>query len=317
MESPEQTAILNNEVYTEVFEGLSQDQKCLPSKLFYDERGSELFEAICDLDEYYLTNVEASIMEHHIKEITHLLGEHVQLIELGSGNSQKTRFLLDNLQNMHSYMPVDISERYLNMVAHKLNVQYPDLKITPVAADYTQPFRLPDSSNPARKIIYYPGSTIGNFIPSKARKFLELIADLAGPGGGLLIGFDLKKDVQILEAAYNDSKGLTAAFNKNILVRLNNELGADFNPNQFRHHAFFNEEESRIEMHLVSCTEQRVRIDDVEVLFSQDESIHTENSYKYSLEAFRKLYSACFEIGTIWTDPQQQFCVQYLLPKDH
>lgn len=308
----ESVTLLDSQLYTEVCEGLSRPLKFLPSKLFYDKRGSELFEAICHTDEYYLTRTEIRIMENYIDEISTVIGEHVQLIELGSGSSRKTRILLDNLKNIYSYVPVDISESFLGRVSERLRAEYPGLKITPVAADYTRYFLLPGARPGARKIVYFPGSTIGNFTIEEAEGFIELTAQIAGDGGGLLIGFDLKKDASILENAYNDHEGLTATFNKNILVRINRELGANFNPALFKHKAFFNSWKSRIEMRLVSLVDQQVHIYDTPFYFAKGESIHTENSYKYTLEAFRKITSPFFKPLQVWTDYRQNFCVQFL-----
>ncbi len=296
----------------DVLEGLRKSQKTLPSKYFYDKKGSELFESICNLEEYYLTRTELEVMEENIHEITKKLGDHVQLIELGSGSSVKTRLLLNNLEHIASYVPVDISEEFLEEVTENLKNEYPDLIIKPVSADYTKPFDLPESKPGIKKIIYFPGSTIGNFTKEKANRFIASIADLVGENGGLLIGFDLIKDRDTLIAAYDDSKGITAAFNKNILAHINRELDADFDLNQFEHRAVFNEEASRIEMHLVSKIEQQIKIGGSEIQFFEGETIHTENSHKYSLASFRVMTAPYFEKALSWTDKQELFAIQYL-----
>ena len=296
----------------EVLTGLSKSQKTLPSKYFYDKRGSELFELICGLDEYYLTRTELNIMEENIDDIAEELGGHIQLIELGSGSSVKTRLLLDHLNSIHSYVPVDISDDFLAEVSENLQAEYPLLDIVPVAADYTQPFDLPKIKPGVRRIAYYPGSTIGNFTKQNAAEFLELIAELVGEDGGLLIGFDLLKDKETLIDAYDDSKGVTSEFNKNILKRLNRELNANFDLDLFEHHAVFNEEKSRMEMHLVSREGQSVIISGTRIHFEKGETIRTENSHKYSLESFKELTDSHFKTVETWTDSDKMFAIQFL-----
>jgi len=297
----------------DVLQGLRKPQKSIPSKYFYDEQGSRLFEQITELDEYYPTRTELNIMEKNLPEIVTLLGEKAILIELGSGSSRKTRLLLDEIPGLAGYVPVDISEEYLTKVSQTLRKEYPDLLIQPVCADYTNSLMIPDLRDSHRHyVLFYPGSTIGNFRPQKARKFLQNIAKLLNPGEGMLIGVDLVKDKEVIEAAYNDSKGVTAAFNKNLLLRLNRELGADFNPDHFSHSAFFNEKESRIEMHLISDRDQTVRVGEELFNFKEGESIHTENSYKYSLNKFRELVQPWFTVKRVWTDKDDYFSVQYL-----
>lgn len=300
----------------EVLHGLKQSQKQLPSKYFYDKRGSELFEKITRLEEYYPTRTEKKILRHNIEEIAECIGEHSVVIELGSGSSQKTRLLLNHIPNLSAYIPVDISDEYLQKVVQELRKEYPGLLIKPVCADYTQPFDLPEIERPFEYyVVFYPGSTIGNFRPEEARRFLKTIADFLVTGGGMLIGVDLKKDMKILERAYNDEKGITAAFNKNMLLRLNRELNSDFNLENFSHKALYNQEEGRIEMHLVSDTNQVVHLNGETVIFRKGETIHTENSYKYSLEEFRELVNDWFEIESVWTDEDQLFSMQYLVKK--
>lgn len=297
---------------TDVIEGLSKDQKTLPSKYFYDERGSELFELICELEEYYPTDAEVEIMEKNIEEIAELLGEKVQLIELGSGSSMKTRLLLVHLNKLAGYVPVDISEEFLLTVSEKLRSEYPDLNIDPVAADYTSTFKIPANSDAEKKVIYFPGSTIGNFIRSDVKSFLKTVSSMIGSGDGMLIGVDNKKDSQILERAYNDEKGITGEFNLNVLMRLNRELEADFDMEYFEHNALYNAGKGRVEMHLVSKKEQEVRVGGHLFSFRKGETIHTENSYKYTADEFSDLASDYFNLEHTWTDRRNYFNVHYL-----
>lgn len=298
----------------EVARGLRQTPKTLPCKFFYDERGSQLFDQICELPEYYPTRTESAIMCQHIIAIAKLCGPRCLLVEYGSGSSSKTRILLDHLTQPAAYVPIDIAREHLVHSAIALKVRYPKLQVLPVCADYTQRFTLPTpQTSAARVLVYFPGSTIGNFQPHEAQTFLAHIAQLCGPGGGLLIGVDLKKDTRILEPAYNDGQGVTAKFNLNLLRRMNDELGTDFNLNQFRHRAIYNKQVGRIEMHLISECEQTVHLDDLTIAFEPDEIITTEYSYKYSLEDFRQLARrAGLKVEQVWTDERQLFSVQYL-----
>lgn len=296
-----------------VLDGLQREPKSIPSKFFYDERGSKLFEAICELDEYYLTDTEIGIMCDNIEAIVQALGPNVRLVEYGSGSSRKTRILLDHLPDLAGYVPIDISREHLMEAAEQLAHAYPEVPILPVCADYTSTFELPEPDRPvARTVVYYPGSTIGNFTREAARDFLQHIAEVIGPEGGLLVGVDLQKDPDVLHAAYNDTKGITAAFNKNLLWRINRELGARFDPDRFRHEALYNEGEGRIEMYLVSETDQRVTVADMEISFRAGEAICTEYSHKYTLEGFAELAaSAGLSVQQVWTDEQSFFSVQY------
>ncbi len=298
----------------EVIAGLQQDTKTLPCKYFYDERGSLLFDLICDLPEYYPTRTEMGIMRAHVGEMTALLGPGCRLVEYGSGSSLKTRILLDNAPGLASYVPVDISREHLYKSACALSETYPNLEVLPVCADYTQDFTLPWGSRAVtHSVVYFPGSTIGNFPPKQAAQFLRQIADLCGAGGGLLIGVDLKKAPQILEPAYNDAQGVTAAFNLNLLSRINRELGANFDLTQWEHFACYNPFQGRIEMHLVSLCDQQVEISGTQTCFEQDEMIHTESSYKYGLEEFGCLAGkAGWKVEKVWTDADCLFSVQYL-----
>ncbi len=296
----------------EIISGLKKNPKQLPPKLFYDEKGSKLFEQISELDEYYPTRTELKIMEDNIEEIVSALGEKILLVEFGSGSSLKTRLLLDHLKNLSGYVPIDISSDHLIQSAEKLKKEYPYIKIYPLAADFTLPFQLPAVDHDFNNICaYYPGSSIGNLTPEKAKLLLKRISDLAGSDGSLLIGIDLIKDKRILEAAYNDSKGITAEFNLNILNNLNKFFNADFQVRNFRHYAFYNEEECRIEMHLVSKDDQIVKINGNEIQFSKDEHIVTEYSYKYSVESFIKICSDYFSLRKCWTDSNNYFAVIY------
>jgi dimethylhistidine N-methyltransferase len=301
----------------DVVNGLQKQQKELPCKYLYDERGSYLFECICGLDEYYIPNTETVIMKTAIRQIAELLGPDVLLIEYGSGSSAKTHILLDHLSDLTAYMPIDISREQLMEATEGLARKYPRLTILPVCADYTSEFNLPGVKVPvSRPVAYFPGSTIGNLSPNEARQLLAHIAGLCGPGGGLLIGVDLKKDPAILHSAYNDSDGITALFNLNILERINRELDGKFHIASFEHYAFYNPQESRVEMHLISRQDQKVHLDSTSVSFTRGESIWTESSYKYNLDEFARLAAgAGFSLEHVWTDEQHLFSVQYLVYK--
>lgn len=303
-----------NRFLCDVIEGLSKDRKTLSSKYLYDERGSRLFERICDLAEYYPTRTELRIMRDHVAEMASVLGPRCLLIEYGSGSSTKTRILLDHLEEPAGYVPVDISEELLTQTALDLANAYPKIPILPVCADFTTRFRLPSVVGEVkRRIAYFPGSTIGNFTQDHAKEWLAGVAELCGSEGGLLIGVDLPKDRQRLESAYDDAEGVTASFNLNVLARINGELGADFRCDQFRHEARYNEAASRIEMYLVSQCDQAVAIADVELVFEEGESILTEYSHKYSLSRFRRMATeAGFDVRKVWTDAERLFSVQYL-----
>ncbi len=296
-----------------VLRGLQRSQKQVPSKFLYDERGSKLFSKICEQEEYYPTRTEIGIMRRHGEAMAHAIGPKARLVELGSGSSLKTRLLLDRLTDLASYVPVDISREFLLESAEALAEEYPSVPIQPVCADYTEPFTLPDPPPlAARTVGYYPGSTIGNFRPEEAQDFLQRIANLVRPDGGLLLGVDLKKDVGILEAAYNDAAGVTAAFNKNLLRRMNRELNATFDLDRFEHQAVWNPERGCIEMHLRSTTAQTVTVAGQEFSFEEGETIHTEDSHKYTLDEFAELAEETgFEVDHLWTDDRGFFSVQY------
>jgi dimethylhistidine N-methyltransferase len=299
----------------EILTGLGRTPKVLSPKFFYDELGSRLFEKITELPEYYLTRTELSIMRQHIGEIVNLVGPQASLIEFGSGSSMKTRILLEHLERLAAYVPVDISRDHLVAVAEALALGFPHIEVLPVAADFTQPFDLPHPRvMPLRNIVYFPGSTIGNFSPAAAQELLEVMHQEAKEDGALLIGVDLKKDRSILERAYNDSAGVTACFNLNMLRRLNNEFGANFDLSRFEHRAVYQEDAGRIEMHLVARCKQTVTVAGENFVFEQGESIRTECSHKYTLEEFAEMARrAGFEVDTVWTDPGKLFSVQYCL----
>jgi len=299
----------------EVVDGLNNQQKTLPSKYFYDEKGSQIFDEITRLDEYYPTRNERKILNDNVEEIAEHLGKKVLLIEPGSGSSSKTRILLSNMENICGYIPIDISGEYLNKVAEQLRKEYSDISILPLAADYTKPFELPENRPDGRKVLFYPGSTIGNFNLEKVEQFLRVIHNLVGKEGALLIGVDLKKEIKVLEAAYNDARGITALFNKNILTHLNREIGTNFNPELFNHQSIWNEDKGRIEMHLFVRKEHSLNINGDTISFEKGESIHTENSHKYTLDEFAEMVSDWFEVKKVWMDEQNYFSVQYLEPK--
>ena len=294
--------------------GLQSTPKTLPCKYFYDQCGSQLFDRICELPEYYPTRTEAGIMADNVEEMAAVFGPNALLIEYGSGSSTKTRILLDHLPHLAGYVPMDISREHLYQTAGSLASAYPNLDILPLCADYTQPFTLPNACRPVQsRAVYFPGSTIGNFHRAEAAVFLKRIAGVCGPGGGLLIGVDLRKSPAILNPAYNDAQGVTAAFNLNLLARMNAEIGANFALDGFAHSAFYDEEIGRIEMHLLSLNAQMVHLGGETIRFAEDETIWTECSYKYSLPEFAGMAaSAGFQVRRVWTDAEQKFSVQYL-----
>ncbi|MCA9210632.1 MAG: L-histidine N(alpha)-methyltransferase [Planctomycetales bacterium] len=297
----------------DVLHGLTQHPKRLPCKYFYDRRGSQLFDQICELDEYYLTRTELSIMREHAGEMAGWIGTDAMVVEFGSGSSTKSRLLLDRLDESTVYVPVDISREHLLASAANIAADYPHLEVRPLVADFTKPIMPPDGDTASlRRVVYFPGSTIGNFEPQEARRLLRHIRDLVGAGGGLLIGFDLHKSREILEAAYNDSRGITAAFNLNLLHRMNRELRADFVVERFRHRAIYNELLCRIEMHLVSTADQAVLIGSTGIEFDRGESICTEYSHKYRVPAFRAMLAhAGFMCRQVWTDSRAFMAVAY------
>jgi dimethylhistidine N-methyltransferase len=298
----------------DVLRGLSAPAKELPCKYFYDEAGSELFERITGLEEYYLTRTELAVMEWHAAEMAGLLGERCLLIEYGNGSSTKTRLLLDRLRDPAGYVPIDVAAEQLARSAAAIAVEYPHVEVLPVCADFTGPVELPvPRKPPARRVVYFPGSTVGNFTPAETVALFRRAAALCGAGGGMLLGADLRKDRRVLEAAYDDRQGVTAAFNRNLLARINRELGADFAVEQFAHRAFYNAAEGRIEMHLVSRRDQQAHVGGATFSFATGESIRTEYSYKYRLRDLQDLAEAGgFEVARFWTDEREYFSVHYL-----
>ena len=297
----------------EVIEGLSQPQKRLPCKYFYDETGCELFDRICKLDEYYLTRTELDIMDRCAAEMGETIGSDCLLIELGIGSGTKTRILLDNLEPPLTFVPVDIAKESLVENATVLSRRYTEFDIQPICADFSQPFDLPDfETKHDRRVVYFPGSTVGNFTRQDASRLLSRMARMCGDNGGLLIGLDLQKDRATLEAAYNDDQGVTAAFNLNLLARINEELNADFQLGQFEHRAEYNSEEHRIEIFLDSVCEQQVSVDGQRFAFAKGEAICTEHSHKYDLEDFEKLVAPLgFKLRSTWTDANEYFAVVF------
>jgi dimethylhistidine N-methyltransferase len=295
----------------DVLAGLAETPKTLPCKYFYDERGSQLFDRICRLDEYYLTQAELQIMRSSASAMAEQIGPGALLVEYGSGSSLKTRLLLDALKAPAAYVPVDISAEHLRKTARRLSEAYPAIEILPLCADFTRRVQLPNSGRPGmRTVVYFPGSTIGNFEHDTARTLLRQIAQLCGAGGCLLIGVDLKKDIGTIEAAYNDALGVSDEFNLNLLRRINRELGGDFRLEQFRHHAEYNTAWDRVEMFLVSRCRQCVTIAGESFEFVEGEPICTEHSHKYSPDKFADLAaSAGFRRHKVWTDDEWRFAV--------
>lgn len=298
----------------DVLQGLRRERKSLSPKYFYDARGSRLFDEITALPEYYPTRTELAIMDAHLPEMAGLAGPEVSVIEFGAGSGLKTRRLLAALHDPVSYVPVEISRDHLLEAARAIAGEFPAIEVLPVCADFTQPFDLPDPIRmPLRNLVYFPGSTIGNFPESQARELLAVMHTEAAAGGALLIGVDLRKDGAVLERAYNDGAGVTAEFNLNLLARINRELGADFDLSRFAHRADWNPEAGRIEMRLVSLDDQVVRVAGEPVGFAEGEAILTEYSHKYEPGEFAALAEeAGFRVERVWTDPGALFSVQFL-----
>ncbi|MDE2154687.1 MAG: L-histidine N(alpha)-methyltransferase [Xanthomonadaceae bacterium] len=295
--------------------GLGLHPKRLPSWLFYDERGSRLFEQICEQPEYYLTRCEIALMEAQAGSIADTLGSEVRLVEYGSGNAQKTHILLQHLHAPVSYVPVEISPEPLRQSVVRLAGEFPQLPLQPLCADFSKPLRLPIPPRaPRRTVLYFPGSTIGNFETREAVTLLRKMRNEMGNDGGILIGVDLKKDPALIDAAYNDRAGVTAAFTLNMLARLNREIGSDFELSAYAHRAHYNPMAGRIETHIVSRREQQVRVGRMRVAFGEGETIQVEYSYKYSLDEFAALAArAGLAVLQAWTDPAGMFSVQYLV----
>ena len=295
--------------------GLALKPKRLPSWLFYDQRGSALFEQICEQPEYYLTRCEIALMSEHAADIADSLGSDVRLVEYGSGSGRKTRMLLRHLREPVSYVPVEISPEPLQQSVQCLAQEFPQLPLQPLCADFSKPLRLPIPPRaPRRTVLYFPGSTIGNFEAHDAVALLRKMRGEMGDAGGLLVGVDLKKDPALIEAAYNDAAGVTAEFTLNMLLRLNREIGSDFDLAAFAHRARYNPMAGRIETQLVSRREQQVAIGRDKVRFGADEAIQVEYSCKYSLEDFAALADkAGLAVQRVWTDSRRMFSVQYLV----
>ncbi len=305
--------VSNAAILDDVLRGLLGTPKTLPPKLFYDDTGARLFERICVLDEYYLTRTELDILETRATDIAALAGPACALIEYGSGAGVKVRILLDALDRPAAYVPVDISRLQLARVSESLAADYPNVRVRPVCADYTERFQLPALPHTLRRVAFFPGSSIGNFHPSEATAFLRRVRQLVGFGGGMVLGVDRRKDAAILNAAYDDREGVTAEFNRNILVRLNRELDATFDLSIFRHRAFFNEAAGRVEMHL-ECTEPTtVWVAGHAIAFERGETIWTECSYKYERPQLDALVAAAgFTVTELWSDAKDLFWVAFL-----
>ncbi len=297
---------------TELIFGLSQADKSIPCKYFYDERGSELFDQICNLPEYYLTRTEEFLLQEKAAEIAELLGPEVLIIEYGCGSIQKVRVIIDSLRNPVGYIAVDISPEHLRIAAEKLAQDYPSMEVHAICADFSNSFKLPRGLTRQRCVGFFLGSTIGNFGYKHAAKLLSQIAAHVGPGGGLVIGVDLKKDESVLFDAYNDASGITAEFNLNLLSHINSQFGATFDLNDFEHEARYNCVEGRIEMYLVSRRAHSVRVGENLFYFAENEKIHTENSYKYDITEFQALAAeAGFLIRGMWSDSNDLYSIQY------
>ena len=294
--------------------GLRSQPKRLPSWLFYDELGSALFEQICEQPEYYLTRAEISLLGAHAAEIAQVLGPDVRLVEYGSGHAIKTKLLLEHLASPVAWVPIELSSEPLRLSMQNMEQLFPELPIQPLTVDFTRPLRLPvPPREPRRTVVYFPGSTIGNFEERDAAQLLRKMRSEMGDNGGILVGADLKKDKAIIEAAYNDRAGVTSRFTLNMLARLNRDLGCNFELGAFQHRAHYNAMAGRIETHILSSREQRVRVGRLQVLFREDEAMLVEYSCKYSLEDFAALAAtAGLVVQHVWLDPERMFSLQYL-----
>lgn len=305
---------VEDEFASSVIEGLSKTQKSLPCRYFYDARGSALFEDITRLPEYYPTRTEAQILRDHAGDMVATIGKDELLVEFGSGSSLKTEILLDRIGPSVAYVPIDVSEAALADAKARLARRYPMRDVRPIVADFSRTVALPKDLASRRKTGFFPGSTIGNLSPREAEGLLKVFGRALGSASRLIIGVDLKKDPRVLIDAYSDAAGITAAFNLNLLRRINRELGANFEERGFRHEAIYDPLKGRIEMHLVSLREQQVDVCDRTFRFRMNESIHTENSYKYTIEQFREVARASgWQPNRVWTDTKQQFSVHELV----
>lgn len=299
-----------------VIAGLRRSPKSIPSRFFYDARGSELFERITELDDYYPTNAEIRLLERYSDEIAGLAGPNVRLVEFGSGSSRKTDGLIEALPAVSAYVPIDISDSALSLAAVRLKARFPALNVLPLHGDFNAPLDLPDVPGARMTLGFFPGSTIGNLSHDGARRFLAMGRELLGPRSAFLIGVDLKKDLSVLLPAYNDREGVTAAFNLNLLVRVNRELGGTFDLDGFAHEAIYNDEYGRIEMHIRSLRAQSAEVLGEHFSFAESERIHTENSHKYSVAEFQDLArSAGWEPVEAWTGEEKLFSLHYLVPE--
>jgi dimethylhistidine N-methyltransferase len=311
----------SNEFFNDVLEGLSSLPKTLPCKYFYDEQGSLLFEKICQLDEYYITRTELAMLNQYAPEMAGLIGEDAVVIEPGSGAGEKIRILLDSLNQPEAYIPIEISKEILKRSAKIIEQAYPSLQVYPIESDFTHSLynfaAAVDNQVGDNRCLFFPGSTLGNFSPSQSVELLKIFAGIVGSSGCLLVGLDRLKPVEIIKAAYNDIQGVTAAFNKNILQRINNELGANFDISRFKHEAIFNAAQSRIEMLLISQCEQTVDLGGDTITFDCHETIHTENSYKYSDAVFTQLVEKSgLTIKRHWLDELKLFSIYLLVPSE-
>lgn len=303
------------QVARDIAAGFSQTPPRLPSKYFYDEAGSVLFDQICTLPEYYPTRTETKILQDNIASICDAIGSQSLLIEPGCGSCDKTRIILEHHEDLAGFIPIDISGDYLEPIARELQEQYPQVPVQPLALDFMQKFDLPESASHSRRVVFYPGSTLGNFVPEKARQFLKQILDLIGPDGRLIIGLDQKKEPRVLEQAYDDAQGVTAAFNLNMLHHLNRRLGRPvFDPSGFAHRSFWSEDNSRIEMHLVSTQKQKIDLQNTRYIFEKDDYIITEYSHKYTDKSLRQLLAGLFEITQVWKDADDLFGLYCVKP---
>lgn len=308
------TAPVVNDDEDEILTGLRKQQKTISPKFFYDETGSQLFDEICEQPEYYPTRTELGIMEKYVDEMAQLVGPRASIIEFGSGSSIKTRLLLERLNRPTAYVPVEISGEHLAQTANDLAAEFPEIEVLPVCADFTQPFDVPrPKTTPAQNVVFFPGSTIGNFSTADAIDLMRVMRNEAGNDGSLLIGVDLEKPREILEPAYNDAAGATADFNLNLLTRLNREHDADFELQAFEHKAIYDEKEKRIEMRLISLSKQSVKVAGAHIEFDEGEHIVTEHSHKYSSDRFGKMArQAGFEPRRTWKDDDELFSVRFL-----
>lgn len=310
--SPPESA-LETAFAKDLLAALQQTPRSIAPKYFYDQEGSRLFDQICELPEYYPTRTELSILRERAPEIAAHMGPNAELVEFGAGSLTKVRLLLDAMQSPSRYVPIDISGEHLAGAASALKADYPNLQVLPVVADYTQPFKLPSLDQAlGQRVGFFPGSTVGNFTPAEAVEFFRMAATVL-LGGALIVGADLIKHPSVLHAAYSDAQGVTAAFNLNLLARANRELGADFDLTRWAHSAFYNAPLQRIEMHLMSCARQTVQVQGQTFNFEEGETLHTENSYKFTIDGLRALaMQGGFTPGPVWTDADKRFSLHWL-----